>query len=379
MDVIADPLSLLRTRTSMKWRTHPDDVLPLFVAEMDYPLAEPIAEALIEAVRRSDTGYISPNNGLAEAFVSFADRRWGWRVDPAQVTSTTDVSVAIVETIRRVIAPGDWVVINPPIYPPFFDLVPEAGGQVLEVALVHGETGWNIDLDGLERAFAAGVRAYLLCNPHNPLGHPHSVEDLAAVAEMAERYDVTVISDEVHAPLTHADGTFTPFLGVSAEAAEHGICVTSASKAWNLAGLKCAVIATASERMRPLVAHLPQEVSWRTSQLGLIAGVAAYSAGEEWLDGMLAAVQANRTLLGGLLDAQLPGVGYEQPLASFLAWLDFRALGWGDDPAATALERAKVALSPGPMFGAPGNGFARLNFACSPEVLAEAISRLAAA
>jgi len=379
MDVTADPLSVLRERTSMKWRSYPADVLPMFVAEMDVPLAEPIADALMAAVQRSDTGYVAPGNGLGGAFAGFVDRRWGWRVDPACVTSTTDVSVAIVESIRRVITPGDPVVINPPVYPPFFDLVPEAGGRVLEVPLLHGETGWSLDLDGLERAFSGGARAYLLCNPHNPVGHPQSVEDLTAVAELADRYGVTVISDEVHAPLTHTDATFTPFLAVSPEAAEHGVCVTSASKAWNLAGLKCAVIVTASERMRRLMAGLPAEVSWRTSQFGLIASVAAFRDGEEWLNGVVAMIRANRVLLAELLDAQLPGVRYEQPHASYLAWLDLSGLGWGDDPAAVALERARVALSPGPRFGAPGRGFARLNIGCSPEVLAEAVSRLAAA
>ena len=377
MDVTADPLSLLRTRTSMKWRSYPDDVLPLFVAELDFPLAEPIGEALIAAVRRSDTGYVAPVNELGEAFAAFARRRWGWRVDPGQVASTTDVSVAIVESIRRAITPGDQVVINTPVYPPFFDLVPEAGGRVVEVPLIHGQTGWAIDLDGLEAAFRAGARAFLLCNPHNPLGHPQSVEDLTAVAELAARYDVSVISDEVHAPLTHSDGTFTPFLSVSPAAAEHGICVTAASKAWNIAGLKCALMVTGSERMRALVAGMPQEVNWRTGQFGLIASIAAYRDGEPWLDGVVAALEANRVLLAELVDAQLPGAGYDQPRASYLAWLDLRSLGWGDDPSVIALERARVALHPGPMFGAPGRGFARLNFGCSPEVLAEAISRLA--
>ncbi|GAB3121597.1 MalY/PatB family protein [Glaciibacter psychrotolerans] len=378
MDVIADPLALLRQRTSMKWRTYPEDVLPLFVAEMDYPLAASVRAAVTAAIERNDTGYVAPVNDFAEALAGFTLRRWGWRIDPEHVSTTTDVSVAIVESLRQLIRPGDEVVINPPIYPPFFDLIPEAGGLVREVPLVHSEVGWTLDLEGLEVAFAAGARAYLLCNPHNPLGHPHSVEDLSAVAELAARYGVTVISDEVHGPLTHSDGIFTPFLSVSEAAREHGICVTSASKAWNLAGLKCAAFVTASDRMHEIVAALPQEVNWRTSQFGLIAGSAAFSDGDAWLDGALAAVQSNRRLLTELLDAQLPGVRYEQPTASYLAWLDFRALGWGTDPAAVALERAKVALSSGPMFGRPGTGFARLNFACSPAVLAEAVSRLAA-
>lgn len=379
MDVTADPLTLLRTRTSMKWRSYPDDVLPMFVAEMDYPLAEPIARALHDAVDRSDTGYLAPVNGIADAFSGFALRRWGWRVDPAQVASTTDVSVAIVETLRRVIRPGDGVVITPPVYPPFFDLVPEAGGVVVEVPLLEGAAGWTLDLERLEAVFAAGTRAFLLCNPHNPLGLPHSAVDLAALADLAARYDVTVVSDEVHAPLTHPDGVFTPFLSVSAEAAEHGICVTAASKAWNLAGLKCAVMVTDSERMRDRVAGMPVEVGWRTSLFGAIASIAAFTEGDSWLDGVVGALQSNRMLLADLLDAQLPGVVYREPRASYLAWLDFRALGWGDDPSVAALESAKVALHSGPLFGTPGRGFARLNFGCSPDVLAEAVSRLAAA
>ncbi len=395
MDVTAEPLSLLRERTSMKWRTYPDDVLPLFVAEMDFPLAEPIARSLHDAINRSDTGYAPPINGMGEAFAGFAERRWGWQVDPAQVTSTTDVSVAIVETIRRLITPGDGVVINPPIYPPFFELVREAGATVIEVPLVHlppeatnnteatdatgASAGWAIDLEALEQAFAAGARVYLLCNPHNPLGHPHSVQDLTAVAELATRYNVTVISDEVHAPLTHSDGAFTPYLSVSPETAETAICITSASKAWNLAGLKCAVMVTASERMRAVIESLPMEVPWRMSQFGLIAGIAAFTEGEEWLDGVIASVEGNRHLLAELLDVQLPGVGFTQPRASYLAWLDLGALGWGDDPSVVALERAKVAVIAGPDFGREGRGFVRLNFGCAPDVLSEAISRLAAA
>jgi cysteine-S-conjugate beta-lyase len=378
MDVTADPLTRLRERTSMKWRSFPDDVLPLFVAEMDFPLAEPIKRALHQAVDRSDTGYIAPVNPLADAFAGFALRRWGWQVDPAHVGSTTDVSVAIVECLRRAIEPGDRVVINPPVYPPFFDLVPEAGGVVAEVPFLEGATGWSLDLDGLEHAFAGGARAYLLCNPHNPLGLPHSARTLAAVAKLAALYGVTVVSDEVHAPLTHPDAVFTPFLTVSDESREHGVCVTSASKAWNLAGLKCALMVTASERMRPLVAGMPEEVGWRTSLFGVFASIAAFNEGEPWLDGVVDALQGNRVLLGELLEAHLPAVLYKQPSASYLAWLDFRALDWGDDPSAVCLEAAKVALHDGPSFGRQGRGFARLNFACSPDVLTEAITRLAA-
>ncbi|MDQ1579646.1 MAG: cysteine-S-conjugate beta-lyase [Microbacteriaceae bacterium] len=379
IDVHAEPLQSLRERTSEKWRAYPEDVIPLFVAEMDYPLAEPIAEALTEAVRRSDTGYARPGGELPRAFADFAARRWGWQVDPAQVTTTADVAVVVVEALRLAIRPGDGVVINTPVYPPFFDFVPEAGGRIVEVPLLQNAAGWSIDLDGLERAFAAGARAYLLCNPHNPLGHPHPADQLVAVAELAARYGVTVVSDEIHAPLTLSDGVFTPFLSVSDAAREHGIAAESASKAWNLAGLKCAMFVTAGERMSRLLATLPESVRYRTGLFGQIASAVAFAEGEEWLDGAIRALERNRDALTTLLAEKLPGVGYLAPRASYLAWLDFRALGWGDDPSIRALESGRVALSSGPMFGTQGAGFARLNFACSPEVLGEAVDRLAGA
>ncbi len=375
----ADPLSLLRTRTSAKWREYPDDVLPLWVAEMDYPLAAPIAEALIAAVHRSDTGYIGTDRRLPDAFAAFAAERWNWAVDPRQVTTTTDVSVAIVEVLRAIISPGDSVVVSPPVYPPFFELLPEAGAATVEVPLRHDSGGWSIDLDGLERAFAAGAKAYLLCNPHNPLGHPHPASQLVALASLAAKYGVTVVSDEIHGPLALPGATFTPFLSVSDEARAFGVCVTSASKAFNLAGLKCAIIVTASTVNAALVAALPDEVVARTGLFGQLASVAAFESGVAWLDGAIRALDESRALLRDLLTRHLPEVGYEPPAASFLAWLDFRALDWGDDPAVRALERGRVALTPGPSFGTGGTGHLRLNFACSPELLDEAIRRLASA
>jgi cystathionine beta-lyase len=376
-------LKELRTRTSEKWREYSADVLPLFVAEMDFALAEPIAEALTAAIRRSDTGYAGAGSTLPDAFAAFAERRWNWRVDPAQVSTTTDVSVVIVESLRLAIASGDGVVINPPVYAPFFDLVAEAGGRVVEVPLLPPEgsatEGWALDLDGLEAAFAAGARAYLLCSPHNPVGLVHSAEQLTAVAELAARYDVTVISDEIHAPLTHSTTNFTPFLSVSDAAREHGITAASASKAWNLAGLKCAMFVTASQRMSRLLSALPEEVHFRTSLFGRIAATAAFTEGEPWLDAALEAIESNAALLASLLDERMPRIRYRAPRASYLAWLDFRALDWGNDPSVRALSRARVALNPGPTFGTQGRGFARLNFACSPDTLTEAITRLAAA
>ncbi|GAB3028880.1 aminotransferase class I/II-fold pyridoxal phosphate-dependent enzyme [Parafrigoribacterium mesophilum] len=379
MEIKADPLSLLRTRTSEKWTAYPPDVLPLFVAEMDFPLAEPIAAALTAAIRRSDTGYEPSSTQLPEAFAGFARRHWDWVVDPARVSSTTDVSVTIVESLRLAISPGDGVVLNPPVYAPFFDLIAEAGGMPVEVPLLRTGEAWELDLEAIEHAFIAGARGYLLCNPHNPLGLVHSAEQLGKLAELAAKYDATVVSDEIHAPLTYSTSRFTPFLSVSEAAREQGIAVTSASKSWNIAGLKCALFVTASDRMSQLLSQLPEEVHFRTSLFGRIASVTGFTVGDPWLDAAKRALDANRALLGALLAEHLPEVRYRAPEASYLAWLDFRALDWGDDPSLHALEQARVALNPGPSFGAQGRGFVRLNFGCSPDVLTEAIGRLAAA
>jgi cystathionine beta-lyase len=377
-EVRAQPLASLRGRTSEKWARYPADVLPLFVAEMDYPLAPVVAEAVTERIRPSDTGYVASPLPVGEAFAGFAVRRWGWDVDPASVRTTTDVSVCIVESLRASIRPGDGVVINPPVYPPFFHLVTEAGGAVVEVPLLDDGASYVLDLAGIEAAFAAGARALLLCNPQNPIGVVHSARSLAGLADLAARYDATVVSDEIHGLLTHSTATFTPFLSVSEAAREHGIAVTSASKAFNLAGVKCALMVASSGRSLALLEAMSEEVLWRTSILGLHASVAAFTHGDDWLDGTIAAIEASKLLLGELLGSEFPVVGYRPPDATYLAWLDFRVLGWGDDPSIRALD-ARVALNPGPDFGTQGQGFARLNFACSPEVLTEAIHRLAAA
>jgi len=373
------PLDRLRQRTSTKWRTYPEDVLPLFVAETDFPLADAISARLHEAVDLGDTGYTPADPGICAAFAAFARRRFGWEVDPARVRSTCDVMMGVVEILRAVIAPGDRVVIAPPVHPPFFDCVAEAGGVVEAVPLRDTGTAWELDLEGIERALAAGARAVLLCNPHNPTGTAHSRGALSRLAEIAKAHGAAVVSDEIHAPLVQPGVAYTPFLDASATAAEIGFAVTSASKAYNLAGLKCAVMVTAGERTAAVVRGLPPEVEWRTGLFGAIAAVAAW--GEEsdgWLDALLAALDVNRHLLAELLAEHLPEARYRIPEAGYLAWVDLRALGWGEDPAVRILKDARVALNRGPTFGAEGVGHVRVNLGCSPEVLREAVLRIAA-
>ncbi|MBN8206316.1 aminotransferase class I/II-fold pyridoxal phosphate-dependent enzyme [Microbacterium esteraromaticum] len=372
-------LEQLRRRTSEKWREYPEGVLPLFVAETDFPLAPQITAALERAVRDGDTGYVASRTPLAASYAAFADRRFGWVPDPAGMRSTADVSMGIVEILRRVIAPGERVIVNPPVYPPFFELVEEAGGVVERVPLRDIGSGWELDLEGIAGSLASGARAVLLCNPHNPTGTVHSAASLRALAELAAQHGAAVVSDEIHAPLAQPGTGYTPFLAAGDAAAQVGFAVVSASKAFNLAGLKCALMVAESAAHRRVLRRLPVEVEWRTGQFGLLAAVAAFAPeSDEWLDGLLLTLDANRRLLGDLLADRLPEAEYRMPDAGYLGWIDLSALGWGANPAKPILREGKVALHFGPAFGAEGAGHVRLNFGTSPEIITEAIERIVA-
>lgn len=377
---VADEMPTLRLRTSTKWGVHSSDVLPMFIAESDFPTPPAIKAALHEALENNDTGYMNPSDlSTAEAFSDFAAGRWGWRPDPARMAYTTDVSVVIVESLRRLVPSGANVILTPPVYPPFYELVAEAGCAVVEVPLLDDGADYRLDLPGIDAALGAGARAVLLCNPHNPAGTVHTRAELTELSRIVARHDAVVISDEIHAPLTHHGTEFTPYLSVSEQAREHGMAAESGSKAFNLAGLKAAMFVTDSDRMADFVRSLPDEVRYRTGLFGLIATREGFANSGEWLDEAITTIQQNFDLLERELREKLPEVKLRRGRSTYLAWLDMRALGWGDDPAAHALEHAKVALSNGPAFGEQGRGFARMNLACSPDTIVEAVRRLAAA
>lgn len=379
MHVEAEPLATLRTRTSSKWARYSEDVLPLPVAEMDYPLAPAIAEALHAAIDRNDTGYNPNSTKVAEAFAAYAKRHWNWDVKQSHVKVTADVAMGIVELLRMVTTPGDGVVICPPIYPPFFILADEAGCENVEVPLQGNITeGWSLDLNGIETAFANGAKAVLLCSPHNPIGRVWTRDELAELADLAARYDAWIISDEIHGPITYPEAEFVPILQVSDAARDHALVVTSASKTYNLAGLKCAHMVAGSARGKKILDELPLEVEWRAALFGAISNVVAFNDCDDWLDAVLERLDENRALLADLLATHLPKALYRLPEASYLAWVDLSDYPeLGDNPAVRALRDAKVAFGIGPDFGAPGEGHIRVNLACSPEVLTEAIERLA--
>jgi cystathionine beta-lyase len=370
----------LRRRKSEKWRRFPADVLPLPVAEMDVEIAPAIKSALIDMVERSDTGYLGLIPELGNAFSSFAMDRWGWQVDPTRVRVAVDVGVAAIEVSRLFVNPGDRILVNSPVYQNFYTWIKELHCEMVDAPMIEierdGIRTHRLDLEGIERAYASGVKVHILCNPHNPLGVIFTREELSTIADLAHRYQVLVISDEIHSPLLYNSSEFVPFLSVSEQAREVGVAVTSASKAWNLAGLKCAQLISASERIESKLRLLPEAVHFRTSLFGAIAAVAAYENGREWVNELARDLDRKQRLLNDLLHQHLPTTYLHKPFFGYLGWVDLRNSGLGDDPGKELLERAKVAFNSGHTYGPAGKGFVRFNFGTSDEIIIEAIDRM---
>ena len=379
--VSAPNLAELHTHRSTKWRDFDSDVLPLPVAEMDYPVAQPIRDLLTEMVSKSDLGYLGAIPELGKGFAHFAGTRWNWEVNQSQVRAATDVGVAVVEILRVFTVPGDSILLSSPVYHNFYNWINETKLNLVDVPFERtgdeSSNPWEINWDGIEKAYAAGLKVHILCTPHNPLGRIYSREELLRIVELAKRYKVLVISDEIHAPLTFKGNTFVPMLSLGPDAEAVTITVTAASKGWNIAGLKCAIIISQNEAINNQLATMPAAVHYRASLLGGFATAVAFAEGEVWLDSVLENLDHNRYMIKELLSSQLPSVRYHIPDNSYLAWLDLEALNLGENPTETLLAKGRVAFNAGHTFGKQCSQYVRLNFATSPTIITEAIHRIA--
>jgi cystathionine beta-lyase len=369
-------LARLRRRRTVKWTLYGPDVLAAWVAEMDFDVAPAVRSALLDAVEREDFGYVEADlSALTNACADFLSARYGWRISPRRIFPIADVLTGLSAAFDVFSPPGCGVVVPTPAYPPFFEVVELTGRTPVSVPMIDDAA---LDLDAIDAAFAAGARALLICNPHNPTGRAFTASELGALARVVDRHRARVVADEVHAPLVYPGRSHVPYATASDAAAAHAITVTSASKAFNLAGLKCAqVIASNREdaaRWRKLRIF---EVAGPTP-LGVAASIAAYREGGGWLDGLIDYLDGNRRFLVEGLAAEVPEVACGLPEATFLAWLDASGLGV-DDPARFFLERARVALSDGPGFGAGSEQRVRLNFATSRAVLERIVGAMGAA
>lgn len=369
-------LDELRKRKSSKWRQYPSDVLPLPVAEMDFPIAPAVKASLQDMLDRSDTGYLGAFPELFEAFAKFSKSRWNWQPDTTQIRIATDVGVGIVEVMRTLIKAGDKVMLNSPVYENIWKWIPEVNATLVDVPLTENELNYKLDLDAIEREYANGVKLHILCSPHNPVGIIYTRSELETIATLAKMYGVIILSDEIHGPLTFNKKDFYPFLSVSDDAKEVGIIITSASKSFNFAGLKCALIITESAMLKEKINAMPPALTWRASLFGAVASTAAYSESDEWLDGVLITLNENRHLVKKLIDTKIPTIKYRIPDFGYLAWLDVSSLGLGSDPAGQILERSKLALNAGILYGPKHSNFVRFNFGTSEEIINQAFDRL---
>jgi cystathionine beta-lyase len=362
-------LEELQRRRSEKWYGHGDGVIAATVAEMDFELAEPIAAVLRDAIGRSDLGYTSGvPSSLGTAFAGFAQRRLDWKVDPDRLTLVPDVMIGLIE-LCRLIAPGGSIGFATATYPPFLQQLPAAGFSLVPVPLL---ADGSFDLDKLSARLRDGLDILILPNPHNPTGRVLPRAELTQIADLCAQYGAWVLADEIHAPLVLPGAKHVPWLEVSDAARSCGISLTSASKAFNLAGLKAAFLVTGSERAQDLVRRLPF-TNDQVGLLGVLAAEAAFSSGDDWLDDVLRQLDRNRAYIGSHLPK---GITWTPPQATFVAWLDCAGAGLGDDPAAFFLEHSKVALSPGRGYDPTAISFLRLNFGTGEELLAEMLTRM---
>ena len=371
----------LRAKPGVKWHDTPD-AIAAWVADMDFAPPAVVADALHAVVDRGDLGYpdwrhYTGGSAAADTFVERCAARYGWHIDQADTMELNDVVQGIQIVLHVCTEPGDRVVVHTPSYPPFLHSVHDNGREVLPVPAARdagSPTGWAFDHAALDAQLAVTpAKVLLLCHPHNPTGHVFSDAELRELAAIAQRHDLLIISDEIHADFTYAPLTHRP---MALFAPDRTVTIHAASKAFNLAGLRYAIMHIGVAEVRTRIAALPGHLFGATNLMGAAAADAAWRDGGPWLAAVLAHLDAQRQLLSALVAEHLPGVVYTPPAATYLAWLDCRALGWGDDPSVQFRARG-VRLSEGPNFGAEGNGFARLNFATSGDVLRETVARMA--
>ncbi len=369
--------SALRSRPSAKWTYYDADVLPLWVADMDFEVAAPIREALHHYVDHGSFGY-SPRGGLPGLVPAVADRlatRFGWTVEDEDVHVVAGVLPGVVLGLLATTSADDQVILQPPVYPPFYKAIEQTQRRVLENPLVNGDDGYRLDLEGLRAAVTPTTRALLLCNPHNPTGRMFTQAELEALAEVVLEHDLWVISDEVHADLA-LEGMHVPFASVSPEVAQRTLTVYGPTKAFNLAGLGVSFVISQNAELLERAKNQRTHLLPGPNVFGQVAALAAYRHADAWREAALDYIRANRDHLLQRLRDEAPTVKAHPAQGTYLMWLDFRDTGLDDDPAAALLSLGRVALNPGPSFGTGGAGFARLNLATSRQILDAAIDRI---
>lgn len=377
-----DDLSLdeLRARPLMKWRRFDPDVLPLWVADMDFPVAEPIRAAIRDYADGDLFGYPEWTGlpGVREAVCERLERRSGWRVDPESVWVLPGIVAGLFGAVRAFTSQGDGVLATTPIYPPFRMAAERQGRRFQEADLAEGENGWHLDEDALDAAIDPSTRLLMLCHPHNPTGRSFDRGELDALAARVLEHRLFVVSDELHADLTFAGG-HVPFASLSPDLSRRTVTLVGPTKAFNIAGLKVGFAVAEDPAVLERFKDAMFGFAMPAPSVSQAAAKAAMLDSDAWFEDTLAYLRANRDHVAEAVRTRLPGVRMDVPEATYLAWLDFRATPLAGDPAGALLERVRLGLNDGAAYGEAGRGFARLNFATSRAIVDEALDRIARA
>ena len=380
MEPFALPVETMRRRRGAKWHRYPDDVLPAWVADMDFAVAEPVQRAIARLVEEQDYGY-PQREGRDSLEAAFADRmldRFGWRADPALVLPVADLVQAVVAAITAFSESGDGVVVQTPIYPPFLLSIADTGRRRVLNPLRDEGVRPVVDLDQLRAAVDAGTRLVLLCNPHNPSGRVLEREELLGIGRLAVERDLVIVSDEIHCDLVYPGHRHLPIGSLEPEIAARTVTVNSATKGFNIAGLRCGVMHFGSEALRERFWRaIPRRLLGTVSTAGADATIAAWREGQPWLDAVLTRLGANRERLARWVEEEGAGIRHHRPEATYLAWLDCGRAGLpGASPQRFFLDEARVALGAGSDFGPGGDPYVRLNFATSQGILEQLLGRM---
>jgi cystathionine beta-lyase len=372
-----DKLVNRRHTDSIKWR-QPDDVLPMWVADTDFLAPPQVIAALQQRVSHGIFGYHHESPTLRATVVAWVAHRYGWSIEPEWILFLPDVMRGVNLAAQTLARPGDGILVQTPVYAPFFDVVRNARCIQQDAPLVADASGrYHFDMDALEAAVTPETSVFLLCSPQNPTGRVFSRPELEAIAAFCQRHQLSIISDDIHADLIFSEAQHTPIASLDADLARRTATFIAPSKTFNLAGLKAAVGIVPDAELRQRMQAQHRGLMARVNLLGQVAMETAYSQGAPWLDAMRLYLQDNRDFLLAFIAAgQLPGVRMARPDGTFLAWLDFSKTAWAHEPARHIREQARVVVNEGTWFGDAGAGFARLNFGCPRATLEEGLTRI---
>jgi cystathionine beta-lyase len=376
------PLDVLRARRNSKWTKYAPDVLPAWVAEMDFSVAYPIRRAIDRLAADQEYGYASRvgDDGVAEAFALRMQDRFCWTVDPALVLPLSDLVQGTFAALSVFAEPGDGIILQLPAYPPFHAAIAETGRRLVPFPLASDGSRFVMDLDAMRALINARTRVLLLCNPQNPTGRVWGVEELEAYGRIAVERDLIIVSDEIHCDLLHGDARHVPIASISPEIAARTVTLNSPTKSFNIPGLRCGVMHFGTQALRDRFdARFPGHLMGSVNIFGLDATVAAWKHGQPWLDDVKLHLTAMRDRLDHRMAAELPGIRWHAPEATYLGWLDCSRLGLGTTAFSFFHDHAKVALSAGENFQAGSANNVRINFATSTRILDEIITRMAEA